>query len=33
MVFQILNRMIDSGKQVVLAADRAPKNIDIEERY
>lgn len=33
MVFQILNRMIDAGKQVVLAADRAPKNIDIEERY
>ncbi len=33
MVFQILNRMIDYGKQVVLSADRAPKNIDIEERY
>lgn len=33
MVFQILNRMIDHGKQVVLSADRAPKNIDIEERY
>lgn len=33
MVFQILNRMIDGGKQVVLSADRAPKNIDIEERY
>ena len=33
MVFQILNRMIDNGKQVVLSADRAPKNIDIEERY
>lgn len=25
--------MIDHGKQVVLSADRAPKNIDIEERY
>ena len=33
MVFQIMNRMIDSGKQVVLSADRAPKNIDIDERY
>ena len=33
MVFQIFNRMVDSGKQVVLAADRAPKHIDIEERY
>jgi chromosomal replication initiator protein len=33
MVFQIFNRMLDSGKQVVLSADRAPKNIDIEERY
>lgn len=33
MVFQILNRMIDHGKQVVLSADRAPKNIDIDERY
>lgn len=32
-VFQILNKMIDSGRQVVLAADRAPKSIDIEERY
>lgn len=32
-VFQILNRMVDEGRQVVLAADRAPKNIDIEERY
>lgn len=33
MVFQILNSMIDRGKQVVLSADRAPKNIDIDERY
>ncbi len=32
-VFQIFNKMLDSGKQVVLAADRAPKHIDIEERY
>lgn len=33
MVFQILNSMIDRGKQVVFSADRAPKNIDIDERY
>lgn len=33
MVFQILNRMIMQGKQMILAADRAPKNIDIDERY
>lgn len=33
MVFQIFNRMVDRGKQVVLSADRAPKNIDIDERY
>ncbi len=33
MVFQIFNRLIDEGKQVVLSADRAPKNIDIDERY
>lgn len=32
-VFQILNKLIDQGKQVVLSADRAPKNIDIDERY
>lgn len=25
--------MTDQGKQVVLSADRAPKNIDIDERY
>ena len=33
MVFQIFNTLIAKGKQVVLAADRAPKNIDIDERY
>lgn len=33
MVFQILNKMIVQGKQMILAADRAPKNIDIDERY
>lgn len=32
-VFQIFNKLIDEGKQVVLSADRAPKNIDIDERY
>lgn len=32
-VFQIFNYMIDQGKQVVLSADRAPKNIDMDERY
>ena len=32
-VFQIFNKLTNSGKQVVLAADRAPKNIDIDDRY
>lgn len=32
-VFQIFKTMIDAGRQVVLSADRAPKNIDIDERY
>lgn len=32
-VFQILNKLMNQGKQIVLSADRAPKNIDIEERY
>ena len=32
-VFQIFNRLIDEGKQVVLSADRAPKNITMDERY
>lgn len=32
-VFQIFNEMMDKGRQVVFAADRAPKNIDLEERY
>ncbi len=32
-VFQIFNKLINQGKQIVLSADRAPKNIDIEERY
>ena len=32
-VFQIFNKMVDEGKQVVLSADRAPKNITMDERY
>ena len=32
-VFQLFNKLTDAGKQVVLSADRAPKNIDIDERY
>ena len=32
-VFQIFNKLTDQGKQIVLSADRAPKNIDIDERY
>lgn len=32
-VFQIINKMITQGKQIVLSADRAPKNIDLDERY
>jgi len=32
-VFQIFNTLVNQGKQVVLSADRAPKNIDIDERY
>ncbi len=32
-VFQIFNKLRDMDKQVVLAADRAPNNIDIDERY
>lgn len=32
-VFQILNSLIANGKQIVLSADRAPRVIDIDERY
>lgn len=32
-IFQIFNKLISQGKQIVLSADRAPKNIDIDERY
>lgn len=32
-VFQIFNKLTSAGRQVVLAADRAPKNIDIDDRY
>ncbi len=33
MVFQIFNNLTNQGKQVILSADRAPRNIDIDERY
>lgn len=32
-VFQIFNKLTSQGRQIVLSADRAPKNIDIDERY
>ena len=32
-VFDIFNKLTNQGKQVVLSADRAPSNIDIDERY
>ncbi len=32
-VFDIFNKLTSKGKQVVLSADRAPSNIDIDERY
>lgn len=32
-VFQIFNKLTNKGKQIILSADRAPKNIDIDERY
>jgi chromosomal replication initiator protein len=32
-VFQFFNTLVDQGKQIVLSADRAPKTIDIDERY
>lgn len=32
-VFQIFNNLTSRGHQIVLSADRAPKNIDIDERY
>ncbi len=32
-VFQIFNKLTSQGKQIVLSADRAPKTIDIDERY
>ena len=33
MFFQIFNNLTTQGKQVILSADRAPKNIDIDQRY
>ncbi len=32
-LFQFFNSFIDKGKQIVLSADRSPKNIDVDERY
>lgn len=32
-VFQILNNLITRGKQIIFSADRAPKVIDVDERY
>lgn len=32
-LFRIFNSMIAKGKQFVFSADRAPKNIDLDERY
>ena len=32
-IFQIFNSLVDEGRQVVLSADRAPKNITMDERY
>lgn len=32
-LFQIINTRIEKGMQIILSADRAPKNIDIDERY
>lgn len=32
-VFQFINTLKSQGKQVVLAADRAPRNIEIDQRY
>lgn len=32
-LFQFINSFKSQGKQIVLAADRAPRNIDLEERY
>lgn len=33
MVFQIFNELTSEGRQVILSADRAPKNIIMDERY
>ena len=32
-IFQLFNSLTSAGKQVVMSADIAPKNIDIDERY
>lgn len=31
--FSIFNKLTNIGRQVVISADRAPKNIDVDERY
>ncbi|MDO5328723.1 MAG: chromosomal replication initiator protein DnaA [Coriobacteriia bacterium] len=31
--FSIFNKLTSIGRQIVISADRAPKNIDVEERY
>lgn len=31
--FTIFNNITNSGRQIVISADRAPKNIDVDERY
>lgn len=32
-IFELFNKLTSRGKQVVMSADVAPKNIDIDERY
>lgn len=32
-VFELFNKLTSQGKQIVMSADVAPKNIDIDERY
>lgn len=31
--FNIFNKITNMGRQIVISADRAPKNIDVDERY
>lgn len=32
-IFELFNKLTSQGKQIVMSADIAPKNIDIDERY